>query len=228
MSDYEEALVSYGAPRPQEPTVLGLIFSKELLMELVSWSFTWALALLPILFILCKQHLINGGFSLTLLCSNGELFLVSIVMVAEPLGGIVKNRVKNVVSLLFTLFIITTIITCSYFFCIVEMNEPRMRRCQECEMAAFDQAAYSAEHMDTTAATAKNNVKGTGMSRTDSTFVSNNKSAGLPVKEEDKFLSRVRRDSFVCLALSFLLGMISVIHTHILNEKHEIDIKGAH
>ncbi len=208
----------------KKPTVWGLLFSKSLLMELVTWSFTWVLALLPILFILCKQHLINGGFSLTLMCSTGEMFIVSIVMVAEPLGGIVKNKVKNVVSLLFTLFIITTIVTCSYFFCIVEMNEPRVRTCQECELAAFDQAP-GVDSTSRAQSAEKNSPKTNKMSKTDTTFAANNIKGNNRVINPDSFLDRIMKDSFVCLVLSFILGMVSVMHTYVLNEKHDILIR---
>lgn len=221
------------------------LIGKTLSDEYVKWCFTWLMATLPILLLLGRQHLVLGKFSIALMCSTGELFVVGIVMLAEPLGMIVLSKVTNVVSLICSLSIIMMLIACSYLFCIVEMSETRIRHCQECELQRIDSlvrietGGYSLFELEkgveaTTCKTCDSNTTSHtptivdsaqnrfGNSNNHYTFAPNHNKKDEKVVHKDDFLMRVQKDSFACVLAAFLIGTISVVHTHTLKEKAKI------
>lgn len=60
-------------------------------MKYTKWCLTWILALLPIFFHIIKSFH-KGHLDWNEIFATGEFFLVSIVMVAEPLGDVMISR----------------------------------------------------------------------------------------------------------------------------------------
>lgn len=78
---------------------------------------------MPIIFQYYRQLVLEGGVDLTRLSKTGEFFIVSIVMVAEPLAMLVMGKNKNVSSLLFSFLTIIMLVTCGYLFCLNDLIE---------------------------------------------------------------------------------------------------------
>ena len=98
-------------------------FDDELWPRIVKWCFTWGLALLPIIFLVLNQYLDGTNWDLNKICSNGEIFLVSIVMVAEPLGDIILAERKSTLLLIVAFSSIFFITSSTYVFSVVNFNE---------------------------------------------------------------------------------------------------------
>jgi hypothetical protein len=96
---------------------------KDILSHVAKWMFTWAIALLPIMFQCYQQYILCGRIILSNLSETGEFFIVSIVMVAEPLAMLVMSRNRNVFSLFFLFFIIVMLVTSGYCCCLNESTE---------------------------------------------------------------------------------------------------------
>ena len=157
--------------------------------------FTWVLACLPIFFVFYKQTVVDGLFNISTVCATGELFIVSIVMVAEPLGGLVIAKTKSALSLVFALLIIIVLVSSAYFFCIIEMNESRVRAC----MAAIEP---SHNQMFIDSLTHGNNIINTGN-----------------VPEVDNFIERITFASQICIVWSFVIGFFAIIHMNFVKER---------
>ena len=93
----------------------------NLAIRYLKWFFTWALASLPIVFLLFKHYIQNGALGFDKICTTGELFLVFIVMVAEPLGNIISAKIRNSTSFLLVIGIFIMVLTCTYLFTIIEL-----------------------------------------------------------------------------------------------------------
>lgn len=99
------------------------LFKPNYGIRLVKWSFTWLLALLPILFLMFKQFLSGTDLELTAICATGEFFLVGIVMVAEPLGDVITSGRNSMASLMVVVASVMLIASSTYVFSVVNAAE---------------------------------------------------------------------------------------------------------
>lgn len=89
-------------------------------VAIIKWCFTWLLACLPISFILFKQ-IFNGQQQEEQLFSRGEFFLVSIVMIAEPLGELLISKgAPQRSKLLLTILIVFNVANYTYMFSLTD------------------------------------------------------------------------------------------------------------
>jgi hypothetical protein len=100
---------------------------RHLKIAFVKWGFTWVLAFIPILFLFFKQYLQKGDLNWGTMCSTGEFFLVSIVMVSEPLGDLVLSTVMREACMVLVMCTIFLIVTNTYIF---SLNETRTEELQ--------------------------------------------------------------------------------------------------
>lgn len=99
------------------------LISSTLKVGVLKWMFTWLLALFPVLFIVYKDYLFTGQLDWDKICGSGEIFLVSIVMIAEPLGGLVLSDKKSSRTLFLVMMIIVALVSLAYNFCIIDLNK---------------------------------------------------------------------------------------------------------
>lgn len=87
--------------------------------ELLKWVFTWVLAVIPISFSCVRDIIQFGHINGFDICKSGEIFLVAIVMVAEPLVSLITGKQKwNSIVLL--IFIVVCIIEFGYSYALLE------------------------------------------------------------------------------------------------------------
>jgi len=84
------------------------------------WSFTWLLAFLPILFAFVKQFIDTGSVSFTK-ASNGEILIVAIVMIGEPLSSIISSErnTKNSTSMVLVIIMLVLILCNIYTYTLI-------------------------------------------------------------------------------------------------------------
>ena len=91
-----------------------------MIKALLKWSFTWILASIPLLFSITRQQLEFGHLIPIDLCLTGEIFLVCIVMIAEPLGSLIFSRNSNNFCYFTSIVILVCIINFGHIYTLLE------------------------------------------------------------------------------------------------------------
>ena len=102
-----------------------LSYKSTFAFPFIKWFFTFLVALLPILFTLLSS-LVNSNFTFhTLWEISGELCIVSIVTVTEPLWDLFNLDNKNVISVGLLVFKIIFIVFCVFIFSLTLTSDDR-------------------------------------------------------------------------------------------------------
>ena len=83
---------------------------------LIKWLFTCSIAAIPSIFSYVKGIITFGWFAIENWGLSGELFILSIVMTAEPLWELYVLKNKNIVSLLLLSLIIFFLLIAAYLY----------------------------------------------------------------------------------------------------------------
>ena len=101
--------------------------------SILKWHFTWIIAVLPVIFHIGKQFLINGETDLAELCGKGDLFLVSIVMVSEPLSKIFGTNDKRPAHYVFLILSVAVVLMCTYAYAVTDISPEYRAICSKKE-----------------------------------------------------------------------------------------------
>ncbi|WP_123985451.1 hypothetical protein [Taibaiella soli] len=88
----------------------------------LKWILTWSLALLPLIFHFCKQFFTTIHVPLDEVCGNGELFLVSIVVVGEPFSRLIIAKVNPATTLGYVISSLMLLLFCTYMYALIDLS----------------------------------------------------------------------------------------------------------
>ncbi len=95
---------------------------KRIIYAVSKWIFTWVIASIPVIFYYFKQYIFPEPHNVLDIHPCAEYFIISIVMVTEPLRDIVMSSYHNTISLWIALFIVMIVVSAAYFFCLAELK----------------------------------------------------------------------------------------------------------
>jgi len=229
-----------GSPPVRRRLNARVVYSaKHIRLSILRWHFTWIIAILPIFFHFGKQLLVHGEIDMTEICGRGELLLVAIVMLAEPLSRIFFTEQKRATHYIYIIFSLAFIMMCTYTYAVIDISPEFKLICKIGEekyekkpknveniqkgnfiqnnISNFDSVTENTSHLDTVSAIAKQDTYKTSQQSSETccaTAEKDNKQDEKDAEEDNNRLWRLVYLSIGTIIAAYVIGYNTLVYAH--------------